>query len=374
MLTSALISGSAIASSPSITFPETDEPFVVLNTTGGMMHRHAGVNVKLGVLSIATALALAGCASTGDAESRPTSPTTAPTISATTSETGEQPTRPSSLEWFGFVGVVCGVDDPHDTSSETNYLDEVKEFSNLAHVCVTEVDMLDELQAVQDAGMSALLDVTLVLFEYVPGDAPSGASERLALRSDVDTLWASFIETNKSAFEDGQVAALYVVDEPVWNGATTDDIESAAAIVERDAPTVPAFIVEAPDVLAEAVFPASIDWVGVDLYGTIDPSSDRDYLELMDTLTSKKSTTQSIAVVLDSKWQPVYEQVGIEQVDLAEIAVNYVKLATTYPDVIALIGYSWPGGIDGPDQLGARDLPSTVTDTYRQLGTSLLDR
>ena len=40
-------------------------------------------------------------------------------------------------------------------------------------------------------------------------------------------------------------------------------------------------------------------------------------------------------------------------------------------DIAALIGYTWAGGIDGDWEIGARNLPAEVLDTYRKIGHAI---
>jgi hypothetical protein len=46
------------------------------------------------------------------------------------------PARADDLRWFGYTGIDCGLDDPHDGSSITDYSDEVAGFTNLSHICL----------------------------------------------------------------------------------------------------------------------------------------------------------------------------------------------------------------------------------------------
>ena len=293
-----------------------------------------------------------------------------PSITATIDD--QRSATPSPLAWFGFVGVVCGVDDPHDSTPRSRYLDETQGFTNLAHVCVDQIDMHEPLTAAREADQAALLDLTLLLFEAVPGEAPSGASQRLQLRDDVETLWASFVETNRSVLNAEYVAALYLVDEPVWNGATRDDIERAAQLVQAALPDLPSLIVEAPDSLAKAVFPTSVDWIGFDRYGVGDPGTDPGYRSLMDRLEATRSPNQMRVVIMDAQWQPAYREAGLAEADLATTALHYASYADSLDDVVALIAYSWPGGIDGPQQRGARDLPDDARAAYETIGKHIL--
>ena len=46
-------------------------------------------------------------------------------------------TAPARLKYFGFYLVDTKIDDPHDLSSITSYINEVAPFSNIAHLHVT---------------------------------------------------------------------------------------------------------------------------------------------------------------------------------------------------------------------------------------------
>ncbi len=319
------------------------------------------MKITLWIAGLVSALTLAGCAgSIGPERGNPR-------LHATES--------PGSLgpEWFGFIGVRCLLDDPNDEGSTSDYVQEVSGFTNLAHVCVFDNDVHNELEDLPQHGLKALLDITLVLFEFTEGDAPSGSGQRYVLRADAQSAWDSFVATNADVLDADHVGAYYLVDEPIWNGATPADIEAATAIVERDAGEIPSVIVEAPGALEKAVFPEGVDWVGFDLYGVTNPVADPAYQSSLATLREQARPEQRIVVVLDSQWLPVFGEIGIEQTELATIARNYYALATREANVVALIGYTWPGGIDA-DQLGARDLPPEVREVYEEIGREILDR
>jgi hypothetical protein len=312
------------------------------------------------IAGLVSALVLTGCA--GSIEPERGNPRLGATVSPGT----------HGLEWFGFVGVRCQLDDPNDEEATSDYVNEVSGFTNLAHVCVFDNDVHNELGDLPEHGLRALLDVTLVLFEFTEGEAPTGSGQRYVLRADAQSSWDSFVATNADVLDADHVGAYYLVDEPIWNGATPADIEAAVAIVERDAGKIPSVIVEAPGALEDAVFPKGVDWVGFDLYGVTNPVADPAYQANLATLRERARPEQQIAVVLDSQWLPVFGEIGIEQGDLATIARNYYALATREPDVVALIGYTWPGGIDA-DQLGARDLPAEVRGVYEEIGREIVD-
>jgi hypothetical protein len=275
--------------------------------------------------------------------------------------------------YFGFVGVRCGLDDPRDESTRTDYVDEVVGFTNLAHVCVFAQDIRPSLEDLPEAGIKGLVDLTLLLFEFVNGDAPSGSDQVLALRADAAQQWRTFVKINHSVLDSAHVAAYYLADEPTWNGASRADIEAAAAMVSDTSSNIPILIVEPPGVLSEAVFPPTVDWVGFDQYAVTNPAADPSYLENLDSLRRHKLPDQRIAMIMDAQWLKVFEHLKITPADMEIAARNYFALASRSPDVVALIGYTWPGGID-EGQYGARDLPDAVVDAYREIGHRILGR
>ncbi|MFV0428329.1 MAG: hypothetical protein ACK5KO_02720 [Arachnia sp.] len=279
----------------------------------------------------------------------------------------------SHIQWYGFAGVVCRLDDPHDRSATVDYLDEVAQFTNLAHVCVLEPDLTEELERISAAQARALLDVTLLLFEAVPGDSPSGSGWRFVLREDAEQMWRDFLLTNRGVLTADHVAAIYLIDEPVWNGATAADIEAAAAMVHRDLPATPALIVEAADVLGQAVFPPTVSWIGFDSYGIADPVSDPAYRADLARLSEMAVPGQRLVLIADTQWHPFYREAGLEPEDMAQVAAGYAELAADTPAVVAMIGYSWPGGIDGARQWGARDLPASLGRVLRAIGDQILE-
>lgn len=282
--------------------------------------------------------------------------------------------EPSSLQYFGFVGVHCGLDDPHDADDKTVYVDEVAGFTNVAHVCPLDLDISPQLTTVVASGNRALLDLTGVLFEPEPGSPPSGNPDRLALASNVAEVWSAFVTTNADVLNTEHIAAIYVVDEPVWNGVHAEELEAAVALVDAEFPDIPLLVVEAYPVVDAALFPAGVDWVGFDRYFIPDPSTDADYLADLATVRQRARADQSLVLILDSQWFPFYEKIPLSQADMETVAQRYYDLALSEPDVVALIGYSWAGGIDGDMQFGARDLPASVIEAYQAIGNDIVGR
>ena len=59
---------------------------------------------------------------------------------------------------------------------------------------------------------------------------------------------------------------------------------------------------------------------------------------------------------------------GIAESEMASVATSYYNLAHSDSDVIALLGYFWPGGFDDPSAKGARGLQQNDKDEYIRIG------
>ncbi|MBV1858561.1 MAG: hypothetical protein KUG77_09140 [Nannocystaceae bacterium] len=291
-------------------------------------------------------------------------------LTATASSSGSTPSR---LQHFGFVGVSCMVDDPYDAEGPRNYVDEVAAFTNIAHLCPLDIDITAQAGEIVDAGGRAFIDLTQILFEAVPGEAPVGTGSQLRLRSDAATLFGAFVEASAPVLDSEHVAAFYLVDEPIWNGTPPREIAAAATLVDDTFPNIPIMVIEAYPVVEEAVFPEGVDWVGFDRYLVPDPSSDPTYLAELETVRARATDEQDLVIILDAQWFSLYEEVPLSQKDMEDVARHTYKLAMSRDDVVAVIGYTWPGGLDVPEQRGARSLPEGVQAAYREIGQAIVD-
>ena len=277
-----------------------------------------------------------------------------------------------SLQYFGFVGVSCMVDDPDDEQGPRNYVDEIAGFTNLAHLCPLDIDITPQLDELHEAHLRAFVDLTLVLFELVPGEAPVGSGSQLRLRPDAEQLFGAFVSENPR-LDSEHVGAFYLIDEPIWNGTPPEEIEAAAVLVEAAFPSIPSMVIEAYPVVDQAVFPDAVDWVGFDRYLVADPSSDPDYLADLETVRARATPDQQLVIILDAQWFSLHEMVPLTQEDMANVAWHTYELAASRDDVAAIIGYTWPGGLDLPQQLGARSLPPVVQQSYQDIGAQILE-
>ena len=278
--------------------------------------------------------------------------------------------------FFGFVAIDCNYDDPLDAVARTEYVDEVSDFTNVAHVCAAgpDEDLSTRLARLDDAGLRAILAIESILFESVAGTSRADPTHHLALRADAEARLTRWLARNAAVLDEAHVAALYLVDEPAWNALPMSDL-AAAALMLDGASELPLFFVEAGAALDTLTIPAAIDLVGFDRYDTREPSTDATWLGDLDRLVALRTRPeQRIVLVMDTQWRDYYGEAGVPPEGMAGVARSTVEVAASTPEVVGILGYVWPGGLDMPTQLGARELPSSVTDVYREIGAAVRAR
>ena len=112
------------------------------------------------------------------------------------------------VRYFGYAGIACALDDPHDTTSRNDYIDEVAGFTNLNQVCLSPDPKVtaDRLARMAKAGAISLLNVEPVLFTQ--------SGQGLVPNPDRATLWPLVTEAiRQSGVAPGGII-FYLVDEP----------------------------------------------------------------------------------------------------------------------------------------------------------------
>ena len=95
-----------------------------------------------------------------------------------------------------------------------------------------------------------------------------------------------------------------------------------------------------PQYLNALNVPASVDVVGIDMYGVLDPTTDTGYQAAWKTLLSKISASQQVFVIAQAFWAPSpYETITAAQ--MPTVAMNYWKLALSDPHVIGIMAFEW---------------------------------
>jgi len=280
----------------------------------------------------------------------------------------------NQLKYFGFTLIDVGWDDPLDTETKTNYLDEVANFSNIADLLVVQPtdNIISRLDLMKSYNTKAVLHLSEIFFNQTKGQSPSGTSYKL--RSDYKLRWDTFLQTNSLDTHTDKIQVFYIGEEPTWNGISFDELKSATDYVKETLPEIPIMVIEASLILKELKIPRSVDWVGFDHYFIKDPQNNIEFLGELGLLKSKLvSENQKMVLVLDTHYiKEIHGDIsGISQEDMAFIAMSYYELAKSEEKIIALLGYTWPGGFDTSTTLGARQLPETVKATYTKIGQEI---
>jgi hypothetical protein len=277
-------------------------------------------------------------------------------------------TAPSHLKYFGFALVDYYIDDPNDTLFMDNYVMEVDSFTNIAQMYVNNYfdTIISRVQFMADHCVKPVIDISSVFYFLSDNQAPSGRN--YDLHPDFETRWNTFSSNNVSVLDTNIVAALYMMDEPYWNGLDFNEFNQACSLVKLSYPTIPLMFIEAWPIVDSVIVPESIDLLGFDKYGVFDVSTDTEYLEILTTLKSKRShSSQKIILVIDDQWVDHYGSVlGWSQDTIEHVVQNYYNLAVIDTSIIGLAGFTWPGL--APGWLGARSLPVGVKNKNIEIG------
>jgi len=278
------------------------------------------------------------------------------------------------LKYFGFTLIDVFWDDPLDAEIKTNYLDEVADFSNIADILVLQPsdNILSRIDLMNASNVKAILHVHELFFENVGIGGLSGIL--FDLRPDYKERWDTFLQTNNLASNQSKIVAFYLGEEPTWNSISFTELKAASDYIKSTLPNIPILLIEASPILNELQIPNSIDWIGFDHYFIKDPQNNSEFLNELSILKSKLVTeTQKLVLVFDAHYIPeIHNDIsGISQNEMKNIAISYYNLAKSEQKVIALLGYTWPGGFDTNTALGARQLPELVKDEYSRIGKEI---
>ena len=145
-----------------------------------------------------------------------------------------------------------------------------------------------------------------------------------------------------------------------------------ADLVKATFPTTPIMLIEAAPAIGALVVPRSVDLIGFDQYGVAAPDADPAYRAHLAALKSRRSRPdQRLVVVMEGQWLPAYDGQGVDPGLMATVAQRYFALAESDPEVVAMVGYLWPGGVAGPSHRGTRNLPPGVIGEHLRLGKAI---
>jgi hypothetical protein len=279
------------------------------------------------------------------------------------------PVSNKGLKYFGFAAIDDG---------RTNYAAEISGFANVGQMVVYSPDeaLAKRIAAFDRAGVKAIVHIEPILFERGQAAAPSGA-KACALRANAEARWGRFVNLNRDMLTLQHVAAVYVFDEPVWNGVSPADFTRALKMVKSLLPELPTAAIECWRVVNQVMVPTELDWISWDRYDVPDPESDQRWLADLKTVRAARTRPdQKIVIIANTHWKTYFKDAGVRPADMGAPAASSYRVAASDPDVVALIGYLWPGGIDPahPGELGARDLPENVRQIYRQIGQRIIQK
>lgn len=277
------------------------------------------------------------------------------------------------LKYYGFTLVDTLWDDPTDEDSKTNYNDEVAPFSNLADILVVDPtdNIIARMERMQQLQLKSILHVAALFFEIEGTDAPSGTDYKL--RNDYRERWMTFVNTNQLTQNKEPIQALYLGEEPTWNGITASELRLAADYISNTTPEQKVMVIEAYPVLGELQLPKSVDWVGFDHYFIENPANDPTFLGELGTIKRKLKDSQQLVLVMDAHYIDFAhgDFGGIALDNMGQVANSYYELAKSEPKVVALLGYFWPSGFDDAQSIGARHMPEKVKNEYVRIGKEI---
>lgn len=277
------------------------------------------------------------------------------------------------LKYFGFTLIDTYWDDPTDSQTKTNYSDEVAPFSNVADILVVlpTDNVIARMQSMQQLQMKSMLYITELFFEIEGTAAPSGND--YALRSDYQSRWDTFVDTNSLGQHKNLIQTFYLGEEPTWNGISANELKTASEYVKASIQDVPILIIESFAAVNDLEIPNAVDWVGFDHYFVKDPLNDSTFLAELETIKSKLSNTQSLVLVMDTHYidfaHGAYGDISLNEME--DVAKSYYELAKKEEKTIALLAYFWPSGFDQTNSIGARHMPENVKNEYRRIGKEI---
>ena len=268
-----------------------------------------------------------------------------------------------ALDFFGYVGVMCDLDDPFDAVALTDYSAEVAGFTNANHVCLPgdPSQWVARLQAA-DAQFRPILSIETA-FDFA-GSGPDGPMAQ--------TVWPLVRDAIRNSGIDPARIIFHLVDEPVLRSIPAAMVSRAAQIVRADFPTAEVMVIEACRIEGPPPVAPEVTLWGFDCYTFADPMADRTFMTFLALAQGQLGPDQRLVLVMDANHTPVHEGAGLSQDDMANVARAYGRLAQSLPGLAGVIGYTWAGGIDNAQERGVRDMPQAVIDAHRDVGQMLL--
>ncbi len=268
------------------------------------------------------------------------------------------------LKYFGFAAVNCGLDDPNDNTDKNDYTDEVANFTNLNQVCIAS-DIQTTAQRLRQSArhFTPLFYIEPIFFSEQNGRLQPNAQPNTLLPMLEQAIVRSGVPARDLIF--------YLADEPTRRHLLLADLEHAAQTLRALYPETPIMVIEAYSPSGPDQIPRNIQYWGFNAYTVANPALEPRYPAYLNRAAAMLGPDQALVMVLDAQHTPYHTRAGLGQKDMADVARAYYAYAQSRGDIAALIGYTWAGGIDGDWEIGARNLPAEVLDTYREIGQAI---
>jgi Secretion system C-terminal sorting domain len=281
---------------------------------------------------------------------------------------------PAHLKYFGFYFIDVEYDDnPTDGIVINNYTNEVASFTNLAQMATyyPTQNLNTRITAMNNQCVKPFVSLQEIFHTRVI-DASTQSGFRYVLYPDYQTRWNNFKATNNPSLTATKIGAFYLSDEPTYNGVSFAELNTISNLIKNDFTTIPILLVEAYVSINNLQVPTTVDWLGFDQYFMFNPSTNAGYLQNLANLKTKRSSpNQKIFITIDDSWIPSYGTAGQTQAMMANTVQDYYDLAASDTDIVGLLSWIWPNGVDQTAQIGARSLPQTVKDKNIEIGNKI---
>jgi len=184
-------------------------------------------------------------------------------------------------------------------------------------------------------------------------------------------LWPLYLQAIRDSGVDPARLILYLVDEPTLRGIDPARV-SAAARVRVDVPQAELLLVEACRIEGPPPIPPELTLWGLDCYTIPDPANTYYLMAFLNAALWSLHDGQRTVLAMDADHTSYHQAAGLAREDMADIARIYADLALSTPQVVGMIGYTWPGGIDNLHERGLRNLPPELIEAHREVGLLLL--